>query len=62
MNGFYKQLIAILKQHGFRYIRQGKGDHEIWGNGKIERPVDRNSRSRHTANSVLKQCGINKKI
>ena len=45
MNGFYKQLIAILKQNGFRYIRQGKGDHEIWGNGKIERPVDRNSRS-----------------
>lgn len=62
MSGYYQQLTAILKRHGFRFIRQGKGDHEIGGNGTIERPVDRNSRSRHTANAVLKQCGISERI
>lgn len=62
MNGFYKQLIAILKQHGFRFIRSGKGDHEIWGNDKLQRPVDRNSRSRHTANAILRQFGIKERI
>lgn len=62
MNGFYRQLTAILKRHGFYFLRPGKGDHEIWGNDKIQRPVDRNSRSRHTANQVLKQFGINEKI
>ena len=62
MNGFYKQLVAILKRYGFRFIRQGRGDHEIWGNDQIERPVDRNSRSRHTANAILKQFVIKEKI
>jgi hypothetical protein len=62
MNGYYKQLTEILRKYGFRCIRKGKGDHEIWGNGKVARPVDRNSRSRHTANEVLKQCGIKEKI
>jgi hypothetical protein len=62
MNGFYKQLKEILKRHGFQIIRQGRGDHQIWGNGKVQCPVDRNCRSRHTANAVLKQCGIDEKI
>lgn len=61
MNGFYRQLTEILKRHGFYFLRPGKGDHEIWGNDKIQRPVDRNSRSRHTANQILKQFGIKEK-
>ena len=35
MNGYYKQLTEILRKYGFRCIRKGKGDHEIWGNGKV---------------------------
>jgi predicted RNA binding protein YcfA (HicA-like mRNA interferase family) len=33
----FKQLLI---QSGFRFIRQGKGDHEIWGNDHITFPVD----------------------
>lgn len=62
MNGFYKHLTEILKRNGFRFLRPGRGDHEIWGNGKIQRPVDRNSRSRHTANAVLKQFGLKDRV
>lgn len=62
MNGFYRQLTAILKRYGFRFLRQGKGDHEIWGNDQIQRPVDRNSRSRFTANAILRQFGIKERL
>ena len=31
MNGYYKIVIEILKEHGYRYYRNGKGSHEIWG-------------------------------
>lgn len=58
----YKQLTEILKRHGYRFLRPGKGDHEIWGNDRIQRPVDRNSRSRYTANAILKQFGISERI
>ncbi len=62
MNGFYKQLTEILRRHGFRLLRSGKGDHEVWGNEKLKLTVDRNGRSRHTANSILRQFGIKEKI
>ena len=30
MNGYYVEVIALLKQHGYSFLRQGKGSHEIW--------------------------------
>jgi len=32
MNGYYKQLIEILKRYGGYFVRNGRGDHEIWSN------------------------------
>jgi len=31
MNGYYSQLIKILKDNGFSFLRSGKGSHELWG-------------------------------
>jgi predicted RNA binding protein YcfA (HicA-like mRNA interferase family) len=58
----YRDLVAILRNNGFRLIRHGKGSHEIWQNlltGK-QVTVPRSTKSRHTANEVLKQAGVDK--
>jgi predicted RNA binding protein YcfA (HicA-like mRNA interferase family) len=58
----YRDLVAILRNNGFRLIRHGKGGHEIWQNlltGK-QVTVPRSTKSRHTANEVLKQAGVDK--
>jgi predicted RNA binding protein YcfA (HicA-like mRNA interferase family) len=60
MADYRRQVIEILKQRNCRFDRKGKGDHEIWRapNGK-KFPVDSKILSRHTANAILKQAGIN---
>ena len=45
-----------------RFVRQGRGDHEIWEspiNGK-RFTVDGDIKSRHTANGTLKDAGLDK--
>ena len=62
MAGYTGPLKKILKEHGCRFERPGKGDHEIWYSpisGK-RFPVDSDIKSRHTANAVLKQAGLEK--
>ena len=62
MAGYTGQLKKILKESGCRFDRPGKGDHEIWYSpisGK-RFPVDSDIKSRHTANAVLKQAGLEK--
>lgn len=61
---FYPQLRKILLAHGCEFRRQAKGSHEMWFS-----PISRKSfavpvtvDSRHTANSILRQAGINEKI
>jgi len=41
-------------------VRHGKGDHDIWYSPitRINVTVDGKIKSRHTANAILKQCGI----
>jgi predicted RNA binding protein YcfA (HicA-like mRNA interferase family) len=58
MNGFYQSVTDLLKEHGFRFHRPGKGSHEIWIKGEVKVTVQRNLLSRHTANEVMKQAGI----
>lgn len=58
MNGYYKQVTDQLKLHGFIYLRPGKGSHEIWGKGSFATTVPFNCASRHTANGIMKACGI----
>lgn len=41
MNGYYRDLIKILKAHGYYFLRHGRGDHEIWFNGKTIFTVDK---------------------
>jgi predicted RNA binding protein YcfA (HicA-like mRNA interferase family) len=57
MNGFYAEIIAILKQNKFWISRQ-KGSHQTWTNGTTHVTVSTNCPSRHTANAILKQSGI----
>ena len=63
-SSFTPHLKKILLASGCRFERQGKGDHEIWYSPITNRnfPVDSNIRSRHWANIVLKQAGIEKKF
>lgn len=58
MNGYYNQVIQLLKSHGFQFIRQGKGSHEMWRKGSNAVTVPYNCYSRHTANAVMQQAGI----
>ena len=64
MADFYRELVAILRAHGFELLRSGKGSHEIWFNRQSDRSVTvpRTTKSRHTANDVLKQAGLEKKF
>ena len=58
------KLKKILSARGCKRERQGKGDHEIWYSpisGK-RFPVDAKIKSRHTANEVLKQAGLDKEF
>jgi hypothetical protein len=62
--GFYSQLSDILLENGCRFVRQGKGNHEIWlspiTQKNISVPVT--VVSRFTANAILRQAGITKRL
>ena len=62
MSDFAPELIRLLRENGCRFIRHGKGDHDIWFSPKTNRTlvVDGKIKSRHTANGVLKEAGIKK--
>jgi hypothetical protein len=53
---------TLLRQHGCVFVRQGKGDHEIWFSALSNRRfmVDNHIKSRHWANYTLKQAGVAK--
>jgi len=63
MASYTRRLKDFLRSRNCRFERPGKGDHEIWYspiNGR-KFPVDNNIRSRHTANAIVKQAGIDEK-
>jgi predicted RNA binding protein YcfA (HicA-like mRNA interferase family) len=64
MADFYREIAAILRENGFELLRTGKGSHEIWANPitKQQVTVARSTKSRHTANEVLKQAGLPKRF
>jgi ribosomal protein L16/L10AE len=49
---------SILREKGCSYVRQGKGDHEIWHSPINNRRfmVDNHIKSRQWANYTLKQA------
>ena len=56
--------LKILRQADYRFHRSAKGDHEIWRHPETGRQVtlDAGTKSRHTANEVLKQAGLPKEF
>jgi predicted RNA binding protein YcfA (HicA-like mRNA interferase family) len=64
MADYYRELVRILRSNGWQLHRTGKGSHEIWVNPANGRAVTvpRNTKSRHTANDVLKQADLEKKF
>jgi hypothetical protein len=62
--GYTRELKKVLKKAGCSFQRQGKGDHEIWYSpiSHLSFPVDSDIKSRHTANAVLKQAGLEKQF
>jgi predicted RNA binding protein YcfA (HicA-like mRNA interferase family) len=60
---FYLELTVLLKRAGWTKAVGGKGSHEKWVNVVSGRTVIvPRSRSRHTANEVLKQAGLPKEF
>lgn len=51
----------ILAKNGCVFVRHGKGDHDIWYSPLSGQhfTVDGKIKSRHTANAIMKQSGIN---
>jgi len=64
MAGFTKAVKDMLRDNGCEFHRQGKGDHEIWWSpiSDTKFTVDGDIKSRHTANAVMKQAGIDHKF
>lgn len=62
MADFYKDIAALLLAAGFTRLRPGKGSHEIWRHAETGKrvTVPRSTKSRHTANEILKQAGLPK--
>jgi HicA toxin of bacterial toxin-antitoxin, len=62
MADYAPKVRRLLRAAGCRRERRGKGDHEIWFSPKTNRrfPVDHRIESRHTANGILRQAGIEK--
>ena len=61
----YEKLVrAELTAHGCTFVRHGKGDHDIWYSPISERhfTVAGKIKSRHTANAIMKQSGIDRRF
>ena len=64
MGDYSKELKRLLREAGCTFVRQGKGDHEIWYSPITDTnfPVDQSIKSRHTANKTLKDAGLSKQF
>jgi hypothetical protein len=62
VEGFTPDLKRLLREAGCRFVRQGRGDHEIWHSPitGAHFVVDGRIRSRRTANAMLRQAGLPK--
>lgn len=61
MVGYTRKLKKKLRAAGCEFLREGKGDHEIWlAPSGVCFTVDSDIKSKHTANETLKQAGLDK--
>jgi hypothetical protein len=59
MAEYEKKVREILRQNGYAFHHHGKGDHDVWVKGGNKVTVDGKIKSRHTANGIMKEAGIN---
>lgn len=58
---FYPDIVRVLAEAGWERVPGGKGSHEKWRESGGDRTVVvSRTKSRHTANEVLKQAGLPK--
>lgn len=60
MAEYEKSVRDILTKNSCTFVRHGKGDHDIWYSPITKRhiTVDSKIKSRHTANAIMKQSGV----
>ena len=60
----YRRLVAILKDSGCYFVRQGKGSHEIWFSPASNRAfsVPANIKPVQLANAILKAAGLTSRL
>lgn len=61
-SNLYPELARMLKQAGCRFVRHGKGSHEVWSSPITKRSfsVPREIVKVHTAYGILKDAGLQK--
>lgn len=59
---YYKEVVELLLQHGFRMIKVGMGSYQIWVKGSIRVTVPLPCDSKLYANAIMKACKINHKF
>lgn len=58
---FYPELERRLREAGCRFVRSGKGSHEIWFSPATSKTFAvPHTKSRHMANQILKDAGLAK--
>jgi len=64
MADYTKQVIDLLFENGCYFLRRGKGSHNMWYSPISKRPftVVHKIENRHTANGILKDAGIKRKV
>ena len=64
MDGFGRAVRQVLRANNCTFVRNGKGDHEIWHSPIVNRnfPLDGKIKSRHIANAIMRQAGIDYKF
>ena len=60
MADYENDVRKVLAASGCTFVRHGKGDHDIWYSPITGRniTVDGKIKSRHTANAIMRQAGI----
>jgi hypothetical protein len=64
MANYSRALKEALRKAEYKFVRQGRGDHEIWESPKsgARFVIDGKIKSRHTANEVPQAGGIGKTV
>jgi predicted RNA binding protein YcfA (HicA-like mRNA interferase family) len=56
----YRELIALFRKNGIKFVRSAKGDHEIWFSPitRRELTVPRKLKGQGTLQRILKDSGL----